>query len=132
MQIYTLHIFFFVNKNMYIFIWGESSIKMSEPGERCHTHSHTHIHACMHKRAPASCLLEKPTPASPPKPRAGLGSPSPRVRPLRADPRDGTEAVTSPALLLLEMWVLLIGTSIKEEGRGGNDSTHQMGFSKPP
>lgn len=30
---------------MYIFIWGESSIKMRAPGERCHTH--THAHACM-------------------------------------------------------------------------------------
>lgn len=63
MQIYTLHIFF-LNKNMYIFIWGESSIKMSEPGEYYHTHTHTY--ACMHKRATVSYLLEKQIPTNGP------------------------------------------------------------------
>lgn len=44
MQIYTLHIFF-LNKNMYIFIWGEGSIKISEPGEYYHTHTCIYLHA---------------------------------------------------------------------------------------
>lgn len=50
---FILCTFFFLNKNMYISIWGESSIKMSEPGEYCHTHrrTHTHTHARIHKRA---------------------------------------------------------------------------------
>lgn len=30
---------------MYIFIWGESSIKMSEPGEYYHTHTRIRLHA---------------------------------------------------------------------------------------
>lgn len=60
---------FFLNKNMYIFIWGESSIKMSEPGEYYHTHRHTHTraYACMHKRDTASYLLEKQTPINSPR-----------------------------------------------------------------
>jgi len=47
-NVYFAH-FFFLNKNMYIFIWGESSIKMSEPGEYYHTHRHTdtHTQACI-------------------------------------------------------------------------------------
>lgn len=46
---FILHTFFFHNKNMYIFIWGESSIKMRAPGECCHTRAQRRAHACMHK-----------------------------------------------------------------------------------
>lgn len=48
---FILCTFFFLNKNMYIFIWGESSIKMSEPGEYCHTHS-THTHTLAYTKEP--------------------------------------------------------------------------------
>lgn len=54
---------FFLNKNMYIFIWGESSIKMSEPGEYYHTHRHTHTRAhmlaCTKETLRATCLRNK-------------------------------------------------------------------------
>lgn len=50
-NLYFAH-FFFLNKNMYIFIWGESSIKMSEPGEYCHTHRHTHTHTLAYTKEP--------------------------------------------------------------------------------
>lgn len=49
---FILCTFFFLNKNMYISIWGESSIKMSEPGEYCHTHRRTHTHTLTYTKEP--------------------------------------------------------------------------------
>lgn len=57
-NLYFAH-FFFLNKNMYIFIWGESSIKMRAPGECCHTH--THAHACMPEPQRADAEHQAPT-----------------------------------------------------------------------
>lgn len=68
---------------MYIFIWGESSIKMSEPGEYCHTHTHTHtrLHTqkshsegLLEKRAPTNAW---PNPALSRKAGAGLARSEP-------------------------------------------------------
>lgn len=50
---------------MYISIWGESSIKMSEPGEHCHTHRQTHTHTHLHtQKSHSEGLLEKRTPTN--------------------------------------------------------------------
>lgn len=105
-NLYFAH-FFSLNKNMYIFIWGESSIKMSEPGEQCHTHRHTHTYACIHKRATVrDCWRNQLLPMagetqlSPGK--LGLGWPGPE--PLGWQQSGNTDSLGCSALQYWPFW----------------------------
>lgn len=118
---------------MYIFIWGESSIKMSEPGEYCHTHTGAHTRTRLHtQKSHSERLLEKQTP------------PDACWKPVPAQPGQGFAARAgqglSPAAGLGQQWSASTDSlmcsafqnlAFLRRGKGGNDSTHQMGFFKP-
>lgn len=120
---FILCTFFFLNKNMYISIWGESSIKMSEPGEYCHTQRRTHTHTCSHtQKSHTEGLLEKQAPTNAwwnpalfRKAGAGLAGPG-----MAQSGSTGSLGCT-----------VLPNLAFLRRGKRGNNTTHQMGFLKP-
>lgn len=131
-NLYFAH-FFFLNKNMYIFIWGESSIKMSEPGEYCHTHRRTHTRIRLHtQKSHSERLLEKQTPTS------AWRNPAPAQERQRfaawagqgLSPGDGLGRQQSASTDCLVRSAFQ-NLAFLRRGKGGNNSTHQMGFFKP-
>lgn len=114
---FILCTYFFLNKNMYIFIWGESSIKMSEPGEYCHTHTHKHTQ----KSHSELFAQETNSHGWPLNTRSGSGKPEPSFGWRGPDPLPWHQGGHGQpgVLMLLETQVFLIGTGMPRRGVRG-------------
>lgn len=108
---------------MYIFIWGESSIKMSEPGEYYHTDTHTRIRSHAQKQHSEIFARETNSYKQPSKTHVRSGKPKPFLFSSKAGARTAQRTYVFGNLGLSD-WD-------QHPKRRGSNSAHQMGFSKP-